>query len=520
MFRDPLKPLRPERPVLLLRKGAGSIFWRTMRQFALLATFSVLLFSGATMIAARPLPSGLVSLFLLLGILVFTLAVALAYFLAKGLTGPIVCLSTRVARLGPDRWKYETMGNVADEVGVLDAVIADMAHRLEQGYQYLQSEVLKRTSELKEQYLKDRTILTSIHHGVVVTDAHGLITDVNPMAVQIMGMSRAEEVMGKAAIEMLPLSSHHHPIPNEQHPLTLCLRSHVDVRPQPQEQVSVERPDHSRIPVMFVVSPLLSGEQLLGAVAVFHDVTEERKLDYMKSEFISLASHQLRTPLSTISWYLELLKTDNQEKLTETQESYVTEMCTASQRMTRLIDALLHVSKLEGKGVAPVPQEMDIAALVRDTAEDERSLAKDRKISLELSIPDQSKIVTDPTFVQIILHNLLSNAVKYSKEGGNISVSMRQSDSQVSITVQDTGLGIPQTEQRYLFTRLFRASNATKVDTTGSGLGLYISRMLADQLKGRISFLSTEGKGTSFTLELPLDTWKKPDIPPASPCAA
>jgi len=500
MIRVPSKPIRPENPA-----HAESILWRTMRQFALLATFSVVLFSGAIAIAARPLPPFLASLFFLLGILVFALALVLAYFLAKGLTEPIVSLSRRVARLGPDHWSYETTKNGVDEVGTLDAVIADMAFRLERGYQYLQDEVAKRTSELKEQYLKDRTILTSIHHGVVVTDAYGIIADANPMAVQIMGMSRPEEVLGKPVTEVLPLSSHHHPVSNEEHPVTLCLRSRAEVRPRPQEQVSVEHPDRSRIPVMFVVSPLLSGEQLLGAVAVFHDVTEERKLDYMKSEFISLASHQLRTPLSTISWYVELLQTDSQEKLTATQESYVAEMRTASLRMTHLIDALLHVSRLEGGGIAAVMQEVDIAALVRDTAEDERSFAKDRRISLELAMPDQLAIVTDPTFVQIILHNILSNAVKYSKAGGSIVVTLHQNDTHISVTVQDTGLGIPQTEQRYLFTRLFRASNATKVDTTGSGLGLYISRMLADQLKGRISFLSIEGKGTSFTLELPLD---------------
>lgn len=500
------QPLRPERPA-----RAGSIFWRTMRQFALLATFSIVLFSGAIALAARPLPPLLGSLFLLLGALIFTLAILLAYFLAKGLAGPIVSLSRRVARLGPDRWTYETAEHSADEVGMLDVAIADMARRLERGYEYLQSEVEKRTAELKEQYLKDRTILTSIHHGVVVTDAQGMITDANPTAVQIMGRARPEEVLGCPATELLPLSSHRRAVAAQQHPITLCLQSQKDVRPQPQEQVSVERPDHTKVPVMVIVSPLLSDGHLLGTVAVFHDVTEERKLDYMKSEFISLASHQLRTPLSTIAWYVELLQTDSQEQLTPTQQSYVTEMDTASQRMARLIDSLLHVSKLEGGGVAPVAQEVDIAALVRDTTEDERSFAKERKISMELHLPDRLMIATDPAFVQIILHNILSNAVKYSKEGGSISVSLHQSDTVVSVTVQDTGLGIPQEEQRYLFTRLFRASNAVKVDTTGSGLGLYISRMLAEQLRGRISFTSTEGQGTSFTLELPSVTWKKPD---------
>ncbi|MFH0851877.1 MAG: HAMP domain-containing sensor histidine kinase, partial [Candidatus Peregrinibacteria bacterium] len=224
----------------------------------------------------------------------------------------------------------------------------------------------------------------------------------------------------------------------------------------------------------------------------------------MKSEFISLASHQLRTPLSMISWYVELLQTDDHEKLSETQQSYVAEMSLASQRMARLIDALLRVSKLEGGGVTPVDQEIDLAMLVRDVAEDERSLAKDRKISMELRLPQALSVATDPTLVQIILHNIISNAVKYSEEGDAIMVQLAQEGEHIIVTVQDIGIGIPQAEQKYLFTRLFRASNATKTDTTGSGLGLYISRMISEQLKGRISFRSTEGEGSTFIFELPL----------------
>lgn len=495
----PNPPIRPDPP-----RTSTTILWRTMRQFTLLATFSVLLFSGTLFIAARPLPSALAALFLLLGGLVFALGVVLAYFLAKSLTHPIIALSERVSRLSPDHWDYEPAPSTEDELAVLDRVIADMSHRLERRYASLQEEVDQRTRELKEQYLKDRTILTSIRHGVVVTDAQGRVTDLNPAALEMMGAMPLKSVLGRSAPELLPLSRHHEPLVPEKHPLSLCLQSRREVRPEPQEQMSLERPDRTRIPVMLLVSPLQEGDTLLGAVIVFHDVTEERKLDYMKSEFISLASHQLRTPLSAISWYIELLQTDDNEKLTETQQSYVAEMSSASQRMARLIDALLHVSKLEGGGVAPVDQQVDLAALVRDVAEDERSLAKDRKISMELSLPSSLHVITDPTLAQIVLHNLLSNAVKYSEAGDAITVQLAQSAERISITIQDTGLGIPEKEQQYLFTRLFRASNATKTDTTGSGLGLYISRMIAEQLHGRISFRSTEGEGTTFTFELPL----------------
>lgn len=488
----------------------ATILWRTMRQFALLATFSILLFSGAFFIAARPLPATLVSLWALLVGLVFALATVLAYFLAKSLTGPIRMLSTRVSQLNPDHWSYTATPQCTDELAVLDRVIADMAHRLERTYDMLHKEVEQRTADLREQYLKDRTILTSIHHGVVVTDAHGEVIDINPAALDMMGRRSPEEVLGRPAHELIPLSRHHAIIPTDSHPVTRCLKSHAEIHPVPQEQVSLERADRTRIPVMLLVSPLLQEGALLGTVTVFHDITEERKLEYMKSEFVSLASHQLRTPLSTISWYLELLETDDRDKLTPTQQSYVAEMHSAGQRMMHLIDALLHVSKLEGGGVAPVEQEVDMAALLREAAEDERSLAKDRKISMEMILPETLVLATDPTLVQIVLHNLFSNAVKYSNSGDAITVRLERRNSTVEVTIGDTGVGIPEAEQQFLFRRLFRASNAIKNDTTGSGLGLYISRLIADQLKGTLTFKSAEGKGTTFTFTLPFKEWRKP----------
>lgn len=502
-----MSPVTPQ-PRLAARRT--SILWRSMRQFSLLAVFAVVLFWGAAGVAARPLPPALFSVFALLGVLVFVLALILAYFLARGLTDPLRILSRRVTKLNPDQWGFERSAFSGDEVELLDRVIADMAHRLQRSYEEMEQEIRARTRELKEQYLKDRTILTSIHHGVVVTDRDGTVTDANPAAVTMMGAERSESLCGKNVQDVLKFSHHQQSIEAAAHPVERCLTTSKEVRPLPNEQMSLERPDHLRVPVMIVVSPLLNGSELLGAIAVFHDVTEERRLDYMKSEFISLASHQLRTPLSSISWYLELLKTDDTEALTETQKAYVEEMTAASQRMVNLIDALLHVSKIEGGGIQPDFQPVDLSALVRAVAEDTRPVAKERKISLETSVPDGVTVATDPTLVQIVLHNMLSNAVKYSEAGGAIIVALSVSPSAATVTVEDTGVGIPLDEQKYLFTRLFRASNATKSDTTGSGLGLYISRIIAEQLKGRISFVSTEGKGASFTLELPLDTWKKP----------
>ncbi|MDD5074867.1 MAG: histidine kinase dimerization/phospho-acceptor domain-containing protein, partial [Candidatus Peribacteraceae bacterium] len=369
--------VRPE-----TRRAHTTIFVRTMRQFVLLATFSVLLFLGAAAIAARPLPPYLVPIFSILGGLIFLLGTALAYFLARSLTQPIIGLSRQVSRLGADQWSFRRSVHTGDEVEVLDRAVKDMAARLERGYRYLESEVNKRTRELKEQYAKDRAVFTSIHHGIVVTDAHGRIVDINVAALEMLGRKESH-VLGHMTNEVMPLSHHQEPVSGKQHPVLRCLARRTVVRPLPNEQLSIVQPNQNHVPIMMVVSPFFMGRHFLGVVSVFHDVTEERQLDYMKSEFISLASHQLRTPLSAITWYLELLTTDDHEKLSTTQKSYISEMISASDRMSRLIDALLHASKLEGGGIKPTYRSVNAVSLVREASESAQTLAKDRKVSLE-----------------------------------------------------------------------------------------------------------------------------------------
>ena len=497
-------PARPDPP-----RMHTTILLKSMRQFALLATFSVLLFSGAVAIALRPLPPAFASLFLLLGILVFLLGIALAYFLAHSLTSPIIGLSSRVTRLRPDQWVFRRSVHSGDEVEALDRAVSDMAARLEKGYRYLESEVDERTKELKEQYAKDHAILSSIQHGILVMDASGHVIDANPAALGMMAI-RSDHVLGQKIRDVLTLSHHQAIVTADEHPILRCLRHHKVDRPPPNAQLSIVHPSGKRIPIMMVVSPLSVGRHFLGVIAVFHDVTEERQVDYMKSEFISLASHQLRTPLSTITWYLELLETDEQGKLSSTQRSYIEQMATASRRMAHLIDALLHASKLEGQSIQAIPQNVNITTLIHDAVDGIRPIAEERKISLEAKLPARATILsTDPTLVLVVLQNLLSNAVKYSEVGGHVTVDLAKGAGGISIVIRDTGLGIPMVEQQRIFTRLFRGSNVRKVDTTGSGLGLFISRMIVGQLGGKIHFKSREGKGTQFTVQLPLHIRKK-----------
>jgi len=133
-----------------------------------------------------------------------------------------------------------------------------------------------------------------------------------------------------------------------------------------------------------------------------------------------------------------------------------------------------------------------------------RSMAKDKKIGCRISIPDEECITsTDPILLHVVFQNLFSNAVKYTPEGGELSIGLEEGPSTIKISISDNGIGITSKDQKRMFEKLFRGDNATQIDTDGNGLGLYISKMIIDSLKGTITFSSEEGKGTTFTIELP-----------------
>ncbi|MBU2260294.1 hypothetical protein KKC44_06885, partial [Patescibacteria group bacterium] len=292
----------------------------------------------------------------------------------------------------------------------------------------------------------------------------------------------------------------------DDHPMIRALKERKIQNASANEHMNVICKDDTLVPINYVVTPLLEDGKVLGAVAVMQDVTEERRVDYIKSEFISLASHQLRTPLSTFQWYLELFSTDETAKeFTNIQKDSIREMERASKRMTDLIETLLHAARLEGGVISPKIQKVEIVGFLNDIASEFRSIAKDAQIPCSISIPQEPlEIETDPILLHVVLQNLFSNAVKYTKEGGKVSITLEKNKEAITISVKDTGMGIPKDEQPRIFERLFRARNVQTVDTGGSGLGLYISKMVAENMGGELSFVSEEGKGTTFTLALPV----------------
>ena len=232
---------------------------------------------------------------------------------------------------------------------------------------------------------------------------------------------------------------------------------------------------------------------------------KNKEFDDIKSDFITIASHQLRTPLSSLRWYMELMKEEKDPELSNVQQSYMEQIDTAARRMVNLLDDLLRITRLEGGEIRVEKQACDLRKMLGDMAGEWKPLAKERGMECSFILPPKPvHASTDQILLHLVLQNLFTNAMKYSSTGKHIKIGLAPRKRSATITVSDDGMGIPVEEQMHVFQKFFRAKNAKRVDADGSGLGLYLTRMIVENLGGHISFKSVAGKGTTFTVRLPL----------------
>lgn len=437
----------------------------------------------------------------LVGFLFLGASFVVAFSFARQLTQPLLQIATKMEKLGPGHWSYRRTVRSGDELQQLDTVVAGLTKRLRELYDHLEDEVELRTDQLRQEFAKDRAILESLMHGLLVLDGKGVIQEANRAALEILHLE-ASDVIGVPAASLLDLRLHQHPVKEKDNPILQCLKTRREVRTSPEVHHSIARKDKTYVATRIGVTPLFEGRKFQGAIVFFQDVTTERQLDYMKSEFISLASHQLRTPLSTMQWYLEMLS-EEQDTLTEAQQSFIVELRMAAHRINNIVSELMDATRLQQGGVEPMPKKTNVSELVHNITSDMKALANEHGVTCSSTVPKSAVTMqTDPMLLHIVLQNLLSNAIKYNQKGGKAHVSLSQQGSSVKIAVKDNGVGIPIPDQDRIFQKLFRAHNARKMQVNGSGLGLYSSKVILDKLGGEITFTSTEGKGSVFTVTL------------------
>ncbi len=354
---------------------------------------------------------------------------------------------------------------------------------------------------LAEQRALAEILFDSIGDGAITTDEYGCITRINPIALNILGFSE-EEVIGVWLPKLLSAyDDNGRNIPLIERPIT---RAFV-TRQILSQRVRYKRKNGTLVPVSVTVSPIFVKDQPVGCIQIFRDITKEYEIDKMKSDFISLASHQLRTPLSAIKTYSHMLLDGFMGPLTKAQAKSLRTIVSATGRMNETISTLLNISRIESGSIAVDKKPINAAQLMDEIINEHQLAATDKKIKLITQHPDlQLKVLSDGVILKEILGNLVSNAIKYTNPNGQVCFAVKTKNNRVILSVNDTGMGIPKESRDNVFSKFYRGENVIRKETSGTGLGLYLVKGLVSELGGEVWFDSTEGRGSTFYVSLPL----------------
>lgn len=356
-------------------------------------------------------------------------------------------------------------------------------------------------SELQAQQVLAEALFTSIGDGAISTDEFGKITRINPTALRILGCTEREMLGAWFPRKIVSLHEDGSQVSLIDRPITRAFLTGKTVI----EKTYYRKKNSQVIPVAITVSPIMLHGKPVGAIEVFRDITLEYEIDRMKSDFISLASHQLRTPLSAIKTYSHMLIDGYMGDVSVAQKKSLRTIVSAANRMNELISTLLNITRIESGNVTVNIKPVNFERIAEEVVKEHALAASDREITVSLHAPVKVPpiVKTDALLLKEVLSNLVSNGIKYTPECGTVDVTIKNRRYDVLCTVTDTGMGIPKYSQEQIFTKFFRAHNVVKQETSGTGLGLYLVKGLVDALGGKIWFDSQENKGTVFSVLLP-----------------
>ncbi len=366
-------------------------------------------------------------------------------------------------------------------------------------------------SVMRDQKWRPDFILSAIQDGVVMVGKDNTIHLLNPAASDIIGWP-PKEAMGLDFHNVIALADEKgQPLPPEAHPFSQALASGQTIRDN--NRLLITR-DKKQVAVSIMVSPVTSSAEhgTDSVVGVIRDITKEKAEEAARSDFVSTASHEMRTPLTAIEGYLSLALNPKTASIDDNARKLLVKAQMSTAHLSELFRDLLTSSKAEDGRISSYPTVLELGEILEQVTEAERFSAQGKNLSLNYQMSNDNNggkvvrplyyVYVDPNRIREVFQNIINNAIKYTMSG-SVTVRLTGDPDIVQVQVQDTGAGIPAEDIPHLFQKFYRVDNSTTRTVGGTGLGLFICKKIVELYNGRIWVESTWGKGSTFYINLP-----------------
>ncbi len=360
-----------------------------------------------------------------------------------------------------------------------------------------------KTREPDRQECFDVLVFSMMSEGVMIVDPEYRITLANAAALEMFG---TEQLVGKDARSAVLLSQGIDRIPRENQALMRAFSEKKPVTTRMNEDFFFQKPDGKRIPIVVMAAPLITDGEIRDVIVVFRDVTAEKEIGAVQSSFIATASHQLRTPLTGMRWFSEMLLAGDVGEMTDMQKHFVRRVYEGTERMITLVGLLLKLAWAESGKINIVPEPCDMKTLIEECLSfyDSTALSSLDRVTLRFDPEPFPPVAVDAEMFKQVLRNLLSNAFAYSLDDEPVEVAVVRTAERIEVSVKYSGFGIFKHEQSRVFERFFRSESALNHSPNGWGLNLALAKDIVEAWGGTIWFTSEEGKGTTFFFTMPL----------------
>ncbi|MEX0941813.1 MAG: ATP-binding protein [Pseudomonadales bacterium] len=415
---------------------------------------------------------------LLSGAVIAGFCLLAAFILARKFTRPVSAMTAGAAQIAKGHYDLRLPENRQDELGRLAIVLNELAR-----------ETQERIEALTSSRNQLAAILSGLTEGVIAVDPGQRILHINERAREMLGVTRREPLKRSLSevVKVIEISQ----------AVDTCFA----------ERSTVNTPvkfGGKTLDLTVVLLPGLDGTAVAGAIVILQDITEIRRLEQVRNDFVANASHELKTPISAIRGFAETI-IDDPQMPADVMERFMERIRSQATRLDNIVQDLIHLSRFDSHVRTTSMHRIDLTAVLRKVYQLKAEDANDAAVQLTLDIGDQPLIAEGETeALEQMVSNLVDNAIKYTHAGGEVTLRLRVMDATAVIEVEDSGIGIPVEEQQRIFERFYRVDRARSREKGGTGLGLAIVKHIAQSHKGRVTVTSKVNQGSTFKVEIPL----------------